>query len=62
MRLPKFNRRIRKQRREAEAIMRDRPRRRKLGPIYGEPEEPPPWHDETGAVKIAEIRDLHGPR
>jgi hypothetical protein len=60
MRLPKFIRRLKQQRRDAEAITRGRRREAKLGPIRAEIEDAPDWDDGTPADVMEEIRELYG--
>jgi hypothetical protein len=61
MRLPRFKRRILRQRSEAEKLGGWRQRESKIGPLRPEIEEAPEWDDGTGPAALEEIRDLDGP-
>jgi hypothetical protein len=61
MRLPKFKRRIQRQRREAERLRSWRRRESKVRPLRGEVEDSPDWPDGSGKAAMEEIRDLYEP-
>lgn len=61
MRLPKFKRRIQRQRSEAEKLPGWRQREHKMRPLRAEVGEAPDWPDGSGRRAMEEIRDLYGP-
>ena len=61
MRIPKFIRRLKRQQRDAELTMRDRPRRRKLRPLLPalDEQDAPEWDGGAGVEALREIREIY---